>query len=195
MALRAEIHHHSADVYLALERAAEFKSEYIDGDIIGMAGGSRAHSLIAGNVLVALRAALRGRPCEVHGSDLRVGIAESSVYTYPDVSVVCGEPIFEDAAEDTLLNPVVLVEVLSPTTEAYDRGLKFARYRLLPSLQEYLLVAQDRPSVEWYSRGEAGWLLRQADGLDAVVELPSLGCTLALAEIFAKVGLGPRRRP
>ena len=190
MAIRSVIQHHSPADYVARERVAEIKSEYIDGEIVAMAGGSRAHSLIAGNVLVALRAALGDRPCEVHGSDLRVGMATSGFYTYPDVTVVCGEATFEDSVEDTLLNPVVIVEVLSPTTEAYDRGLKFARYRLLPSLREYVLVAQDRPHVEGYTRGESGWLPHQADGMGAMVEIPALGCTLALAEIFAKVGFG-----
>jgi Uma2 family endonuclease len=187
MALRSPIDHYAPEEYLALERAAEFKSEYIDGEIVAMTGGSRAHSLIAGNVLGELRSALREQPCEVHGSDLRVTVEVAALYTYPDVTVICGEPVFEDEAEDTVMNPVVIVEVLSPSTEAYDRGKKFARFRLLPSLRAYILVSQDQPRVEWYTLGEDGWLLHEANGLDGTIQLTALNATLALAEIYAKV--------
>jgi Uma2 family endonuclease len=187
MALRSPIDPYAPEEYLALERAAEFKSEYIDGEIVAMMGGSRAHSLIGSNVLSALHAALREQPCEVHGSDLRVTVADAALYTYPDVTVICGEPVFEDEADDTLMNPVVIVEVLSASTEAYDRGKKFARYRLLPSLRAYVLVSQDQPRVEWYTLSEDGWLLHEANGMDGTVEIAALGSTLALAEIYAKV--------
>lgn len=190
MALQAPSHYYTPDEYLALERAADYKSEYIDGEIFAMSGGSRRHSLIAGNLIRELGNLLRHRPCEVHPSDLRVNVDEADLYTYPDVTVICGDPEFADAENDTLMNPAVIVEVLSPTTEAYDRGEKFARYRLLPSLRVYMLVSQDRPRVEWYTRGPDGWLLHDADGLDATVELTDPGCTLALAEVYAKVSFG-----
>src|SRR5437870_1310644 len=132
----------SPEEYLALEREAEYKSEYVDGFIIAMSGTSRRHSLIAGNVFAAIHAAIRGRPCEVHTSDLRVKVTATGLYTYPDVVALCGEPRFEDEVLDTLLNPDVIVEVLSESTEAYDRGKKAARYRRLESLQEYVLIAQ-----------------------------------------------------
>jgi len=187
MAIPSPLRPYSPADYLALERSAESKSEYIDGVIVAMAGASHEHSLIAANLIGELRTALRRQPCEVHGSDLRVSVLTGALYTYPDVTVVCGEPTFEDAAADTLTNPTVIVEVLSPTTEAYDRGEKFARYRRLPSLRTYILVSQDRPRVEWYTRGESGWLLHEAIGLDGAVELAALDCMLALAEIYAKV--------
>ncbi len=190
MALQSPSHYYTPEEYLALERAADYKSEYIDGEIFAMSGGSRRHSLVATNVASELRAALRDLPCEVHGSDLRVNVDEADLYTYPDVTVICGDPEFADAENDTLVNPAVIVEVLSPRTEAYDRGAKFARYRLLPSLRVYMLVAQDRPRVEWYTRGPDGWLLHDADSLDATVELTEPACTLTLAEVYAKVSFG-----
>src|SRR5690348_8098306 len=151
-----------------------------------MSGGSREHSLIAGNLNWILKSQLRGQPCELHSSDMRVKVSAQGMYTHPDISVVCGVPQFEDAHRDTLLNPMVIVEVLSPSTEAYDRGAKFGYYRELPSLREYLLVAQDKMLVEHYVRQDAGWLLTATS--DAVaVALPSIGCTLPLAEIYLQV--------
>lgn len=173
--------------YLALERAAETKSEYIDGCIVAMTGGSTQHSRIAVNVVLILGPQLRDRPCDVFNSDMRVGIPPSSRYTYPDVTVVCGEQQVGDAEQDTLLNPTLIVEVLSPATESYDRGDKFAAYRRLPSLQEYVLIAQDRPSVDHYLRQGDQWLLTPVIGLDATATLPTIGCTLPLAEIYRRV--------
>ena len=192
MSLPATVRRHTAEEYLALERAAEFKSEYIDGEIVARSGANRAHSLIATNLTGFLSQALRHGPCEAYGSDMRVKVADTDLYTYPDVTVVCAEPAFEDAMIDTLVNPTVIVEILSPSTEAYDRGEKFSRYRRLPSLQEYVLVAQDRPRVERYARRGHEWVLAEASGLDATVELTSLGCTLALAEVYDKVALQRR---
>jgi Uma2 family endonuclease len=175
------------EAYLALERKAETKSEYVDGTLVAMSGTTREHSMITVNISSSLHAQLRGRPCEVHSPDLRVRIAESVMYAYPDVVVVCGEPQFEDDQFDVLLNPSVIIEVLSPTTEAYDRGLKFAHYRLRASLQDYVLVAQDRVSVERYSRRDGEWVLTEATSLDDVIELPSIGCTLALRDVYARI--------
>ena len=177
--------------YLALERAAERKSEYRDGEIIGMTGATRRHSLITVNVSSELNRQLKGRPCEVHVNDLRVLIAARRLYTYPDVIVVCGEPALADRYRDTLTNPTLLVEVLSPSTSAYDRGDKFGHYRTLDSFREYLLVSQDRPLVEHYIRRPDGnWLLSDNTDLAATVVLPSIQCQLAMSEIYDKVKFG-----
>jgi Uma2 family endonuclease len=174
--------------YLAGERLAEIKSEYYDGEIFAMSGGTREHSLIAANVIAELGSQLRESPCEVHTSDMRVQVAEGGPDTYPDVSVVCGEAEFADAEKDTLLNPTMIVEVLSPSTEAWDRGGKFERYQQMVSLQEYVLIAQDRPRVERYMRqGDGQWLLTVTIGLESVLSLPSIECVLALAEVYRKV--------
>jgi Uma2 family endonuclease len=175
--------------YLARERQAETKSEYYDGEIFAMAGGNPEHSLISANVGAELNRQLFEKPCRVYNSDLRVRATEST-YVYPDVTVVCGEPVFDDPDTDVLLNPTVIVEVLSETTEAWDRGGKFERYRERESLQEYLLVAQDRAHLERYARQPRGeWLLSVVDGLDKALELPSLGCRLELARVYHMVTL------
>ena len=173
--------------YLALERKAAFKSEYLNGQIIAMAGASRPHNLVAGNLHAEIRAQLRDRPCESYVGDMRVYIPPTGLYTYPDVVAVCGEPQFQDGELDTLLNPTVIVEVLSPSTEAYDRGLKFAHYRRLASLREYVLVAQDRVLVERYTRRGDEWLLTEWSRPDDILRLASIDCDVALREIYAKV--------
>jgi len=176
--------------YLAIERASETKSEYLDGEMVAMAGASRWHNLIVLNVGAELRAQLKQRPCEVYSNDQRVQILATGLYTYPDVVVSCAEPRFEDDEMDTLLNPTVIVEVLSSSTEGYDRGTKFEHYRTLESLAEYLLVSQDKHLVEQFVRQEAGaWRFTAASGLASVVDLPSIGCTLALSEVYDKVTL------
>lgn len=173
--------------YLARERLAETKSEYYDGEIFAMAGGTPEHSLIGANILRDLSYQLFGKPCRVYNSDLKVRATEST-YTYPDVTVVCGEPVFDDTEPQVLLNPAVIVEVLSETTEAWDRGGNFERYRTRESLQEYLLVAQDRPHVERYARQPDGeWLFTVVDGLDRALELRSLDCQLELARVYHMV--------
>jgi Uma2 family endonuclease len=173
--------------YLALERKAAFKSEYLDGHIMTMTGASRPHNLITANLIGEIRTQLRDRPCEVYGSDMRVYIDATGLYTYPDVVAVCGEPLLLDGELDTLLNPTMIVEVLSPSTEAYDRGRKFAHYRRLASLQEYVLVAQERVFVERYTRQGDDWLLTEWSHLDDVLRLTSIDCNVALSEIYAKV--------
>ncbi|HZF07917.1 MAG TPA: Uma2 family endonuclease [Thermoanaerobaculia bacterium] len=180
----------TAEDYLAFERSAETRSEYVDGEMVAMAGASREHNLIVTNLLGELRSQLKGRPCELYPSDLRVRVPATGLYTYSDVVVVCGEPRFEDEHFDTLLNPSLVIEVLSASTEGYDRGKKFEHYRALDSLREYLLVSQDEPLVEQFVRQEDGaWRFTATSGRDAVVHLPSLGCSLALAEIYDKVPL------
>ena len=173
--------------YLALERKADFKSEYHDGFIIAMAGTSREHSLIAGNLHGDIWSQLKKRPCEVHVNDLRVRVSPTGLYTYPDVVAVCGEAEFEDDEVDTLLNPTMIAEVLSPSTESYDRGDKFAHYRQLSSLREYVLIAQDKVLVEHYTRQGNDWLLTELRGLDDTLQLASIQCEVSLREIYAKV--------
>ena len=177
--------------YLAKERKAEYKSEYSGGEIFAMSGATRAHNLIAGNVSRETGNQLRDRPCEVYQSDMRVKVSPTGLYAYPDVEVVCDQPQFEDAEVDTLLNPTVLFEVLSESTEDYDRGKKFEHYRTLESLQEYVLVAQEKCHVEQFTRQPDGrWILWETNDPEAVLELGSIGCELKLSEIYAKVEFG-----
>ena len=174
--------------YLASERAAEHKSEYLNGEIIPMSGASYRHTIIAMNIGGWLLFHLRERPCTVHSNDLRVCVSPTGLYTYPDVVVVCGEPEFADSHFDVLLNPMLIVEVLSTSTADYDRGGKFAHYRTLDSLQDYVLVAQDAPHAEHYARQPEGrWLLSETKDLGGEVELASLDVRLPLAEIYRKV--------
>jgi Uma2 family endonuclease len=178
----------SPELYLEAERRAEHKSEYLDGRVSALSGASRRHNLIVVNLVRELSQQLRGRPCEVYGSDMRLKVSETGLYTYPDVTVVCGDPRLEDRHADVLLNPTLLVEVLSRTTERHDRGRKAEHYRRIPSLQEYLLVSQTEPHVERYRRhGEREWLLSEVDGLEATVGLDSIGCRLVLAEVYERV--------
>ena len=157
-----------------------------------MSGASRKHNLIATNVAGELRERLRERECEVYQGDMRVRVSPTGLYTYPDVTVVCGKPEFEDAEVDTRLNPKVLAEVLSPTTADYDRGGKFTHYRRLPSLHEYVLLSQDRPLVEHYVRqGQDEWLLTERSSLQDTLVLPSIRCQLPLSEIYLKVRFAP----
>jgi Uma2 family endonuclease len=178
----------SPQEYLARERKAEYKSEYLRGEIFAMSGVSREHNLIAGNVFGEIRRQFRGRACEVYMSDVRVKVEDSGLYTYPDVVAVCEEPQFEDDEVDTLLNPTLIVEVLSKSTEGYDRGAKFEHYRKLTSLREYVLIAQDKPHVEHFIRQEGGmWLLWETGDLEVVVRLPAVKAELTVAEIYEKV--------
>ncbi|MEM7588303.1 MAG: Uma2 family endonuclease [Acidobacteriota bacterium] len=174
--------------YLARERSAEAKSEYLDGDVVAMPGSSREHNLIVTNLVAELRQQLKGRPDEVYPSDLRIWIPENRKYTYPDVSVVRGAPSLQDRFHDTLLNPTVIFEVLSPGTESYDRGKKFEHYQSIPSLMEYVLVGQLEWRVEQYSRQRDGsWLLSETTGSTGGISLDSIDCRLAMAEIYDKV--------
>ncbi len=173
--------------YLALDASGEVKHGYIDGAAYATAGGPVEHGAIAGNVIGHLRAMLRDRPCQVFTSDVRVAVEATGLRTYPDVSVVCGEPARTDDGL-SIINPIVLVEVLSESTADRDRGGKFAHYRRLASLREYVVIAQEERAVEHHVRGEGGlWTLRDIRGA-GVVELASLGCALPLDEIYLKVG-------
>ena len=173
--------------YIALERKAEYKSEYFDGHIIARAGANRAHSLIVTNISGELHLQFKGRGCSVHTNDMRVRPSLGDAYFYPDVVVVCGAPEFEDDVFDTLLNPIVIVEVLSPSTERRDRGEKFARYKHLASLQEYVLVSQDKVWVEHHRRHGTQWVLSHYRALEDVLPLLSIGCALPLHDIYARV--------
>jgi Uma2 family endonuclease len=176
--------------YLEIERRAEYKSEYYQGEMFAMAGAREAHNLIAANLLAGIHAQLRSRACRVYGSDMRVSVSATGLYTYPDVVVVCGERQFLDGQLDTLLNPTLLAEVLSPSTEAFDRGRKFEHYGSIESLRQYLLVASDRVHADLYTRRqEGGWLLTSADGPAGTLALASVNCQIALADVYEKVVL------
>jgi Uma2 family endonuclease len=178
--------------YIDRERNALTKSEYFAGKIFAMTGGTEPHNLIAVNAGAELRQQLKQRPCKVYLSDMRVRVSATGLYTYPDVVVVCGEAEFEDEHRDTLLNPTVLVEVLSPSTEAYNRGKRFGHYRIIPSLKEYVLISQDRHLVEVFTRQPDGhWLLAEASRLDETIPLGSIQATLRLVEVYEKVELAP----
>jgi Uma2 family endonuclease len=178
----------SAVEYLAFERSAEARHEFVDGHIVELSGGSMRHATICDNLLERTRAILRGGPCRSYSASLRVKIVATGNYTYPDLSIVCGEPQLEDDRQDTLLNPRLLVEVLSPSTERHDRVWKFRNYQLIQSLEEYVLVSQDEPRIERFLRqGEIGWLMTDVTGLDNRVRFESVNCELALAEIYESV--------
>ncbi|RRR71281.1 MAG: Uma2 family endonuclease [Candidatus Viridilinea halotolerans] len=180
----------SVEAYLAAERSGRERHEYYAGAIYAMAGGSARHNRLAGSTYAALYAQLRQRDCNVYPSDMRVKSATTGLYTYPDITVVCGAEAFEDASEDTLLNPSIIIEILSPSTETYDRGKKFQHYRTIVSLREYLLIAQDAYQIEQFVRQSGDtWLFAEVRGRDAQLVLPSLQCTLSLAEIYEKVRL------
>src|ERR1051325_195849 len=173
--------------YLRIERLAETRSEFFDGEMFAMAGGTRSHSLIATNLLREISGGLKATDCVAYNADLRVKVEATGLITYPDVSVACGEQRFLDDEQDTLLNPIVLIEVLSPSTEAYDRGKKFEHCRQINTLQEYLLVSQEEARIEQFTRQpNGGWILKEATGSNAAIQLPSLGIALQLAEVFAK---------
>ncbi len=182
--------------YLAQERAAETKSEYLDGEIFAMAGASRRHNLITGNVIRELGGQLRQRSCEVYPSDMRVRVPATDLYTYPDVVVVCEDPQFEDAELDVLLNPTLLVEVLSPSTAGYDRGIKFDGYRTIESLREVLFIAQESVYVVHYVRQDDGtWILTEVRDPQDRVPVASIEAQLLLSEVYAKVQFDESSRP
>lgn len=177
------------DEFLAIECNAEFKSEFVNGQIYAMAGASPEHNLIVANVTIEIGGRLRGGPCRVYSSDQLLKVEANETGRYPDLTVVCGQSLFyRNAHLDALLNPTLLVEVLSPSTERYDRGVKAEEYRSISSLKEYLLIAQDRCHVEHYVRqSDNQWLLSEFKSLQAVIQLPSINCDLSLTEVYANV--------
>jgi Uma2 family endonuclease len=180
--------------YLALERKSETKSEYYAGEVFAMVGASKRHNLIAANIIRVLGNQLLDRPCNVYPSDMRVKVSATGKYTYPDVVVACEEEKFDDEEKDTLLNPVVIVEVLSESTEAYDRGKKFEQYQHIESLTEYLLITQDPYRVEQYVRqSNREWRYSEYHSADDVVNVSVIGCQLPLKDVYAKVAPSPPR--
>jgi Uma2 family endonuclease len=174
--------------YLEIERKADFKSEYFNGEMFAMAGAQLAHNRISANLIAAFHRQFRSRLCEVFTGDMRVHVTSTGLYTYPDVAAVCGEPRFADSAVDTLLNPSVIVEILSPSTEAYDRGRKFEQYQSIESLREYVLVASDRVHVDLYTRQADGrWLLTSANRLEDALAVESVGARIVLADLYERV--------
>ena len=179
--------------YLAMERAAEFRSEYVNGEIFAMSGGLFAHAQLILNFGREMAEALDDRPCVVTASELRLQVTEVGAYLYPDLMVICDKPAYADGHRDMITNPSVVVEVLSESTERWDRGGKFVQYRQVASLREYVLVSQTEMRVEWFTRGSSGeWLYREAVGVDGVCRLQELGIDLKLERIYRKVeGLQP----
>lgn len=180
--------YYSPEEYLTIEREAGFKSEYYDGEIFAMAGASRMHNLICGNTFAAIHFQLKNRSCEAYTGDMRVRVSATGLYTYPDILALCETPRFDDEEKDTLLNPNMIIEVLSKSTESYDRGKKFAHYRTIPSLTEYVLISQNTFLAEQYIRQKDNkWLLSEYSDPGDTIELPSIDCILKLADVYEKV--------
>lgn len=188
MAIPQEIPFLSPDDYLAMERTAEFKSEYVDGEVFAMSGGSMPHSVIAVNLTRHVSDQLEGKPCLALNSDMKVWIGEANQFAYPDLSALCGDPEFYDDQQDVITNPSFIAEVLSPSTELYDRGGKFRKYQRLPSLREYLLLSQTERLAELFLRQEDDtWNLRVLDNDQDCLQIPSLGVEIPLAKLYDKV--------
>jgi Uma2 family endonuclease len=174
--------------YLELERRSEIKHEYLDGEMFAMPGVTRKHNLITLNIAADLNAQFLDRPCEVYGIDLRAKVRSTGLYTYPDIAVVCGQALFEDEREDTLMNPQVIIEVLSDSTESCDRGKKFAHYRVMESLREYLLVSQSECRVERFARQDDGnWIYSETTDPNGSVELMSVASRLPLSRVYHRI--------
>jgi Uma2 family endonuclease len=174
--------------YLEFERASETKHEFLNGEVFDMAGASREHNLIAGSTYASLYSQTLDRNCEVYQSDMRLKVKATGLLTYPDITVVCGKPELTTDALDTLVNPQVIIEVLSPTTEAYDRGKKFKHYSQIASLQEYVLISQDTPRIERFLRQEVGkWEYEDVRALEGIIELSSIEYSLKLADVYKKI--------
>lgn len=174
--------------YLAMEEVADFKSEYYAGEIFAMTGGTADHSTIAVNLSAELRQSLATRPCRVFNSDMRLHIQKSDLYTYPDIMVICSKLKFLERRDDTLVNPLLIIEVLSKNTRDYDRGAKFEFYKGIDTLQEYVWVESESPRVECYRRGAGNqWIIETYAGLDAVAHIEALGCDLSLRQVYHKV--------
>ena len=183
-------HNFTPQDYLAYERDAPEKHEYFAGQIYNMAGATKNHNLVSMNLSIVVGNQLKNRTCQAYAHDMRVLVNKTGLYTYPDLVIVCGEPQFLDAHEDTLLNPTVIIEVLSESTEAYDRGDKYAHYRKLDSLQEYILVAQNKPGIEIFTRGENGnWLYHAYGDSGEIIPIKSIECHLNLRDVYDKTNV------
>jgi Uma2 family endonuclease len=178
--------------YLEIERKAECKSEYLNGEMFAMSGASEEHNTLTVNIIALLRAQVRKQGCRLFATDMQLRVTPTGLYTYPDIIVVCSKPQFIDASIDTLLNPTFLVEIFSPSTEAYDRGRKFDHYQTLASLSQYLLIAQDRIHADLFTRQpDGGWLLTGISKLEDTLDLRSIGCQLRMADLYEDVELPP----
>jgi len=177
----------TGEEYLAWEREAEFKSEYLRGEIYAMSGAALNHNIIASNLNGELRGQLKDRPCQVLGSDMKVQVDTADAYFYPDISGLCGEFEFHDDRQDTYKNPQFVIEILSDSTESYDRGKKFFNYQMLPSLKEYVLVSQKMVAVEVYRKDGDRWIYQLLRSDDASLKLESVGCEVPIAEIYRNV--------
>ena len=175
--------------YLDLERQSDIRHEFLDGFVYAMAGESPTHSTICFNLAGSLHAQLKDSPCRGFSPNMKVRAGEKGLYAYPDLMIVCGEPVFLDERGDVLLNPTVIFEVLSPSTEAYDRGEKFERYRThIETLRDYILVAQDHPRIEHRHRETDGtWTRSEVVGLEETLSLPSIDCTIQLADVYSRI--------
>ncbi|PZV08295.1 MAG: hypothetical protein DCF32_05130 [Leptolyngbya sp.] len=179
---------HSPEEYLDLEVAAEFRHEYIDGEIVPMTGGTPNHNRIIRNLCTALTMGLQGQDLEVFVADQRLWIPEAQIYTYPDVMAIAGELAYQAGRRDTLTNPTLIIEVLSASTRNYDRGDKFAAYRTISTFQEYALVDQYSAHMEHHVKiGSKQWMLQEYDGLDTMLNFTSLGLEISLRDIYNKV--------
>lgn len=178
----------TTEEFLAFERSSDEKHEYYDGIVVAMSGAKRAHNTISTNITGLLWQQLKGKDCENFANDMRVFVPKTRLYAYPDIVVVCGEPQFLDDVPDTLTNPLIIIEILSDSTESYDRGKKFENYRAIDSLREYVLVSQDRPAIEKFVKhGDGFWRLTDATGLDSAITLESIECKLNLDDVYNKV--------
>ncbi len=177
----------SEEEYIEIERNSEIKHEYFDGEIFAMSGASRSHNLIVANVVGELRSQLKKKPCRVYPSDMRLKIETTKLYTYPDAMIVCGQDKFDDDHKDMLLNPDVIIEVLSDSTESYDRGKKFENYRKIASLKEYVLISQDVRKIEKFLKNGKFWIFAETDDDNSEMILESVGCSLNLDEVYDKV--------
>lgn len=174
--------------YIEFERDSDAKHEYLDGEIFMMAGATPNHNLIASSVNFALYSQLRKKGCFLFSSDMRVKVEKTGLYTYPDMSIACSEPDYEETTPPSLLNPIVIIEILSPSTEKDDRGRKFQHYRTIKSLQEYVLISQDTPRIEKYTKQNTlNWLLTDIMNMNAAVDLASVECKLKLTDVYDQV--------
>lgn len=181
-------HRVSPEEYLAMEEVSEERNEFVNGVVVAMSGNTCPHVMIVDNIVLELNGALRGKPCRMYSNELKVKVALTESYFYPDLVGICGSPVFDRPNRVTVLNPTLLIEVLSLSTEAYDRGQKFLHYQQIPTLREYVLISQEEPRVEIYTRGEnSAWTYKMVAGLEATARFESIDCTVPLAEIYRDV--------
>jgi len=197
MTLPQKAHYHTPEEYLAFERAAETKHEYLDGQIYAMAGGSPQHNQICFNLAGEIHPQLKGTSCIGYTSDQKIRTDPMDLFSYPDLTIVCGKPIFHDKHNDVILNPKVIIEVLSPRTEDYDRSEKLTRYQAIKSVADYILISQTRPSVEHFVRqkGKRQWLFTIETEMTAEILIASINCKLKLADIYDRVVFPPAKPP